>query len=237
VRTPYERARSDGFISDTGVVTQPAAPPLDLTAMLGGRRGVIDTSLPGVVLVVVDVFAPLGWAIAVSVVFACALAVVRKVRGEPLRQAAMGVGGLAVAAALAAWTGSARTYFLPGILANVGYGVATAVSIAVRRPLLGYAAALLDRGYGHWREDPTLLRRASYATAMWCAVFVVRACVQGYLYVHGDDSWLAPARLGLGLPLSAVALAGTLLVLEGQRREPVVAEAQLDSGSGWPPAS
>jgi hypothetical protein len=219
------------------VTTQQAAAPFDLAGMLGGRRGVIDTSLPGVVLVIVDAFAPLAWAIVVSVVFACALAVARKVRGEPLRQAAMGVGGLAFAAALAAWTGSAKTYFLPGILANIGYGVATAVSIAVRRPLLGYAAALIDKGYSHWREDATLLRRASYATAMWSAVFVIRSCVQGYLYVNGDDSWLAPARLGLGLPLSAVALAGTLLVLEGQRREPVATEAQVDNGSSSPPAS
>jgi hypothetical protein len=53
---------------------------------------------------------------------------------------------------------------------------------------------------------------------MWAAVFTLRACVQGYLYVHDDVGWLAPVRLGMGLPLWALAVAGTLFVLEGQRR-------------------
>ena len=215
---------------------QPAS--LDIAEMLGGRRGVFDTTLPGVVLVAVDAFAPLAWAIATSLAAAVVLAVVRRLRGETLRQAAMGLGGLAFAAALAAWTGNPKTYFLPGILANAGYAIATAASIVVRRPLLGYAAALIDRGYAHWRDDAPLLRRAAYATAMWCVVFTTRALVQGYLYINGNDSWLAPARLGLGLPLSAAALVGTLLVLEGQRRDPVDADPQpAEDGNGWTPAS
>ena len=202
---------------------QPTAPvpprALDLADMIGGRRGVIDASVPGVALVVVDTFAPLGWAIGAALVAALAIAVLRRVRGEPLRQAGMGVFGLAGAAALAAFTGSAKTYFLPGILANAGYAVAAAVSIAAGRPLLGYAAALLDRGYAHWRDDPRLRRAAAFATAMWACVFALRACVQGYLYTHDEVSWLAPVRLGMGLPLAALALAGSLFVLEGRRRE------------------
>lgn len=202
---------------------EPSPPPvvaLDLGEMLGGRRGVVDASTPGIALVIVDTFAPLGWAIVAALVAAAALAVVRRLRGEPLRQAAMGLVGLAGAAALAAFTGDAKTYFLPGILANAGYAVATIASIAVGRPLLGYIAALLDRGYAHWREDPGLRRAAALATAMWAAVFTLRACVQGYLYVHDHVHWLAPVRLGLGLPLWALALAGTLFVLEGRRRDP-----------------
>src|SRR5438445_258283 len=96
-------------------------PSLDLADLLGGRRGVIDASTPGVVLVIVDTFAPLGWAIGAAVVAAVAVAILRRVRGEPLRQAAMGLVGLAGAAALAAFTGNAKTYFLPGILANACY--------------------------------------------------------------------------------------------------------------------
>lgn len=210
---------------------------LDLAGLLGGRRGVVDTTAPGVALVIVDAFAPLGWAIAVSLTVAAGLAVVRRLRGQPLRQAVMGLGGLAVAAALTAFTGDAKTYFLPGILASAGYAVVTLVSIAVGRPLLGYIAALLDRGYSHWRDDAELRRRAAYATAMWCTVFATRAFVQGYLYVNGGDGWLAPARLGLGLPLAALALAGTLFVLDGQRREPVPVEPQPDDNGSLPASS
>jgi len=193
--------------------------------MVGGRRGIIDMSVPGVTLVVVDTFAPLSWAIVAALGAAAMVAIVRWVRREPLRQAAMGLLGLAGAAALAAVTGDAKTYFLPGILANAGYAVLTITSILVGRPLLGYIIAMLDRGYAHWREDPDLRRAATLATAMWATVFTVRACVQGYLYAHGEVHWLAPARLGLGLPLWFLAVAGTLFVLEGRRRD-VDAEAE-----------
>ena len=196
------------------------AAPFDLSEMVGGRRGVIDMSAAGVTLVIVDTFAPLAWAIVAAVGAAAVVTLVRWVRHEPLRQAAMGLLGLAGAAALAAVTGNAKTYFLPGILLNAGYAVVAATSIVIGRPLLGYVIAFLDRGYSHWKEDAGLRRAATIATAMWVAVFAVRACVQGYLYAQGDVHWLAPARLGLGLPLWFLAVAGTLFVLEGRRREP-----------------
>ena len=188
--------------------------------MVGGRRGIIDLSTPGITLVIVDTFAPLAWAIVAALVAAGVIAVLRKLRGQTLRQAGLGLLGLAGAAALAAITGDAKTYFLPGILLNAGNAVLWIASILVGRPLLGYIIALIDRGYAHWREEPGLRRAATIATAMWAAVFTLRACVQGYLYTHGHDNWLAPARLGLGLPLWFLALFGTLFVLEGRRIDP-----------------
>jgi hypothetical protein len=193
---------------------------IDIAEMLGGRRGIIDASIPGVLLVIVNAFAPLGWAIAAACVSAVVVAVFRWRRGEPLRQAVMGLGGLAVAAALAAFSGQAKRYFLPGILLNTAYAVVALVSIVARRPLLGYVASIIDRGYAHWREDDGLRRAASWATALWTVVFALRAIVQGYLYAHNRVHWLAPVRLAMGLPLTAIALAGTLLLLEGWRVEP-----------------
>src|SRR4051794_6376417 len=214
----WPRPRRARSAERLGAVTDRAG-GLDLAELLGGRRGVVDASTPGVVLVIVDTFAPLGWAIGAAVLAAGVVAVLRLVRHEPLRQAGMGLIGLAGAAVLAAVTGSAKTYFLPGILANAGYAVLTTASIVIGRPLLGYIAAMLDRGYGHWREDPGLHRAATIATAMWATVFTLRALVQGYLYEHDHVHWLAPVRLGMGRPLWARAAAGPLFVLGGRRRE------------------
>lgn len=215
-------------------MTQPA-PVIDIGEMIGGRRGVIDASVPGITLVIVDTFASLMWAIVVSLVVAACLAVVRAVRGEPLRQAAMGLLGLAGAAALAAFTGQAKRYFLPGILINAAYAVLAIGSIVVNRPALGYVAAMLDRGYGHWQQHPPLRRAATIATGMWAAVFGLRAIVQGYLYVHGHVHWLAPVRLGMGLPLWGLAVAGTLFVIEGHHQP--LDDAQPPAASGEAPAS
>lgn len=212
-------------MSDTGRM---AAPPtetrpwegLDLARMVGGRRGVIDATTPGVALVVVDAFSSLTRAIGAAILAAALIAVIRLIRREPLRQAGAGVLGLVAAAALAAFTGDAKTYFLPGIVVNACWALATVSSIAVGRPLLGYAAALLDKGYAHWRADAGLRRAATLATGIWAVVFTSRACVQGYLYLHDDVHWLAPVKLGMGLPLWALALAASLFLLEGLRVEP-----------------
>ena len=193
---------------------------LDLARMVGGRRGVVDASTPGVALVVVDAFTSLTRAIGAAIVAAAVIAVIRLIRREPLRQAGAGVLGLAAAAALAAYTGSAKTYFLPGILVNACWAVAAVSSIVIGRPLLGYAAALLDRGYAHWQADAGLRRAATLATGIWAVVFTSRACVQGYLYVHDDVHWLAPVKLGMGLPLWALAVAASLFLLEGLRIDP-----------------
>jgi hypothetical protein len=202
-------------VTDAEAARQPV---IDIAAMLGGRRGVVDATTPGVVLVIVDVFAPLGWAIGAAVAAAVLLASARFLRHEPLRQVIMGLPGIALAATLAAVTGDAKTYFLPGILINAAYAVAAAVSIGVRRPLLGYVAALVDSGYGHWQGHPPLRRAATMATALWMVMFALRAAVQGYLYTHNDVHLLAPARLAMGLPLWVLTVTGTLLVLEGHRR-------------------
>lgn len=209
-------------------MTDHPAAPFDLARMVGGRRGIVDMSVPGVTLVIVNTFAALRWAIVAALGAAAVVVVTRWLRRDPIRQAAMGLVGLAGAAALAAVTGDAKTYFLPGILANAGYAVLTITSIVIGRPVLGYIIALIDRGYSHWREDQALRRAATIATAMWATVFTVRAVVQGYLYVHGEVHWLAPARLGLGLPLWFLAVAGTLFVLEGRRRDP---NGQVDTSA------
>jgi hypothetical protein len=193
---------------------------VDLARMLGGRRGVIDAASPGVALVLVDAFTSLKWAIVAALGVAGLIALLRLLRHEPLRQAGAGVLGLAGAAALAAYTGDAKTYFLPGILVNATWAVAAVTSIVIGRPLLGYAAALLDRGYAHWQTDAGLRRAAMLATAVWALVFTSRAIVQGYLYLHNDVHWLAPVKLGMGLPLWGVAVAVTLLLLEGRRLDP-----------------
>jgi Protein of unknown function (DUF3159) len=220
---------------NTGGVTESAPYVVDLGEMIGGRRGVIDASVPGVTLVIVDSFASLMWAIVVALAAATLLAVIRALRREPLRQAAMGLLGLAGAAALARFTGEAKNYFLPGILLNAAYALLALGSIAIRKPVLGFVAAMLDKGYGHWQTDPPLRRAATLATAMWATVFGLRAIVQGYLYVHGHVHWLAPVRLGMGLPLWALALAGTLFVLEGHH-QPTEPDHPM-SGSGEAPAS
>jgi hypothetical protein len=65
----------------------------------------------------------------------------------------------------------------------------------------------------HWRDDRRVLRAYSWLTVLWGAVFLLRAVVQGVLYLHNQVGWLGTSSLVLGLPVTAVQLAVTLWVV------------------------
>ncbi|PSL03725.1 uncharacterized protein DUF3159 [Haloactinopolyspora alba] len=131
------------------------------------------------------------------------LAVVRLFRREPLQNVVAGFVGLGIAAYLAHRTGQAEDVFLPGLLINVGYGLAYLVSIAVRWPLLGVFVGLVTGQGMAWRRDPALLRAFTKASLLWVALFATRLAVQAPLYFAGEEQlgWLAGARLAMSWPL------------------------------------
>ena len=132
-----------------------------------------------------------------------ALAAIRLLRREPLQNVVAGLVGLGLAAFLAARTGRAEDVFLPGLVINVGYGLAYLVSIIVRWPLLGVFVGLVTGQGMSWRDDPALLRAYTKASALWVVMFALRLAVQVPLYLAGDDrlGWLAGARLVMSWPL------------------------------------
>lgn len=131
------------------------------------------------------------------------LAVVRLLRKEPLQNVIAGFLGVGLAAFMANRTGRAEDVFLPGLLINVGYGLAYLVSILVRWPLLGVFVGLVTGQGMAWRRDPALLRAYTLASMLWVGMFALRLAVQVPLYLSGEDQigWLAGARLVMSWPL------------------------------------
>jgi hypothetical protein len=184
---------------------------------LGGRRGLVDGALPPIVFVAANavcgmVGATHALSLAVGAATATALVVLarRILRGEPVKAGLRGLAGLAVAVAFAAWTGQARNFFLPGIYVDAVYGVAFAASAVVGRPAIGYLYGTLFGAGASWRRDRRLRRVLVVATYGWSLVFVVRTAVQAALYRADQPELLALAKVVLGWPLTAVAIAATL---------------------------
>jgi hypothetical protein len=115
--------------------------------------------------------------------------------------------GVAVAALVALYTGRAVDFFLVQIVANAVSGMAWAVSILVRWPLLGVivGAALGQRT--RWRRDPDLVRGYQRASWAWVAQYVVRLLVFLPLYLANAVVALGVARLLLTWPLVALCIA------------------------------
>jgi len=175
---------------------------------MGGVSGLMYASVPTLAYVIVNAIAGLNAAVVVAVGASAGLIVLRVLRKEPLQPAVSGLLGVVVAAAIAYYTGSAEGYFLPGIWFSLAMTVVFAVSLVVRRPLVGVIWNLM-RSAGPdpaWRADKPVLRAFDVATLTFVAVFAARFLVQDMLYDAGSTGWLAFARIAMGYPLLGLAL-------------------------------
>ncbi|MDZ4234728.1 MAG: DUF3159 domain-containing protein, partial [Dietzia sp.] len=96
----------------------------------------------------------------------------------------------------------------PGIWMSVAFAVVFAVSVMVRRPLVGVIwNALTSVGeHAPWHTDKRALHAFDIATLTFVAVFTARYVVQDWLYDAGSTGWLAFARIAMGYPMLALAL-------------------------------
>ncbi len=198
--------------------TQPSAPP-GLAQAIGGPLGVAESALPAAAFVAASTASGGDTTLAaiVAVALALLLTLARLARGQTVQYALSGLIGVAFAAFIAARTGKAENFFLPGLLANAAYGSAFAISIVLRRPLAGYVTMAL---HGHpptgpWREDPLFLKAATRASWVFVVVFAGRLAVQLPLYLADALVALGVARVAMGLPLFALASWLAWLLLRG----------------------
>ena len=193
---------------------------------LGGRRGLLDSSLPVLVFVFSNSVATalsdqrtgLRVALGAALVAGVALVALRLARRETLQQALSGFFALAIAVWLANRTGEARDFHLPHILWQIGYGTVFLGSVLLGRPLVGYVYQAVDGMDRSWRDDRRLRRVFAVATLGWFAVFATRAVVLGSLYLADRSGWLAVARLLMGWPLTISAAVATIAWVKRGRR-------------------
>jgi intracellular septation protein A len=190
---------------------------------MGGVAGIVASTIPVVVFVVANVLSSLQPALIAAIVAGVAVFVYRVARKQPLQPAVSGLLGVGVAAFIAARTGEARGFYLPGLLTSAAFGLAFLVSVLVRWPLAGVVWHGIN-GHGHaWRRDPRLLRAYTWASLLWAAVFASRVVLQGFLYYRNEETWLGVARLLMGYPLVGLALLGTVWAVRRAQRAPAAA--------------
>ncbi|MDQ3113100.1 MAG: DUF3159 domain-containing protein [Actinomycetota bacterium] len=191
---------------------------VSLQAAFGGKAGLIDAGLPGVLFVLAYTFSgrDLRLALIIALASAASLSVLRLVQGQSLQYALSGFFGVGIAAFIASRTGRAEDFYLPGLFYNAGYALAFLISIVVRWPVIGVMLALITQAGMGWRKDPVLVRAYTRASWIWVGMFVIRLAVQLPLYLIGEDALVAlgTARVALGVPLYLVVLLVTYRVLK-----------------------
>ncbi|NCD18635.1 MAG: DUF3159 domain-containing protein [Actinobacteria bacterium] len=214
-------------------VGQLVAEEFDFMEAVGGVRGLIESIAPGLVFVVVFLTTrDLVPALASSASLAVLAVVVRLVQRTPLTQAFSGLFGVAISVVWAWQTGEAANFFQWGLWVNAAYLLGTVVSVLVRWPLVGIIVAVIRSEWDGWRSSP-MYRRYVLATWLWAGLFAARLLVQVPLLLDDNVGWLGTAKLLMGVPLFAVVIWLTWLMV--REPEPVREPASAGSPEGAPP--
>lgn len=215
-----EKIRHSLEKSAFGAVTPGTRPTArDVWAALGGPRGLVESLTPGVMfLVVYSLTTHLVWSVGAPLAVAIGFVIVRILQKQPIQPALAGVLGIAASAAVAILSGSAANYFSLGLWVNVGGLLAMITSLVVRRPFVGVVSAILVSDL-QWRSDPAVYTMAKVATWLWVGLFSARLAVQTPLYLVDAVQQLAMARLVMGVPLYALVLWLTWLLMRSVYRD------------------
>lgn len=163
-----------------------------LSILLGGPWGAVESMAP-TVLFVLGYFASgnnLLIAVVVSLGVALVLAIAKVVRGEKPVRVITGLLGVAVAALFAAYQDDPLGFFQIRVLANILSALAFALSILIKRPLMGVIIGPIMGTGMRWRKDPDLLRAYSRVTWLWVILSLVRAAIQIPLIQNNQLAWL-----------------------------------------------
>ncbi|MBB3752338.1 hypothetical protein FHT44_004850 [Mycolicibacterium sp. BK634] len=190
---------------DSVEATPEKTPAQALLAQMGGISGLIYSALPVAVLVPVNSAFGLMPAIYAALGVAALILVWRLIRRDSVQPAISGFIGVGISALIAWIVGASKGYFLLGIWSSLIWAAVFAVSVLIRRPVVGYAWSWIQSHDRSWRSSRRAVLAFDIATLTWVLVFASRFVVQRHLYDLDQTGWLGVARISMGWPLTAVA--------------------------------
>lgn len=205
--------------SAVSVETVEALVRAQMATALGGRRGMVEAGIPGILFTILwlatkDLTTALGVSIA-----AAALALVLRLAQRSTVQYvlnaffAIGIGWVFVRIAASSGgseSDQALAFFLPGILVSLGYTIVMATSCLVGWPFVGFMLGSVTGDPTAWHADRQVVHLCTRLTWLFLLPGAIGVLLQGPVWILGWSDvidvdlavlLLGILRLGLGWPL------------------------------------
>lgn len=199
--------------------------PASMLRSIGGVFGLIESAIPPVAFSVTFGIWSNAWLSAiVALSLALVLGVVQVFRKKPVMNAIASVVGIGFAAFLATSGGngaeSAKNFFLPGLITNAVWALGLLVSVAIRRPAIGFLLATFEAIDADWRSNRLLMSITTRVTVFWSGLFLLRLAAQLPLYFANEAAWLGIVKSAIGLPAFALWIFLSWLMLKSTIQSP-----------------
>ena len=170
----------------------------EVKSVIGGKP--IGAIVPPLVFVVVNNLFGIIAGMLAAVLAALALGIQRHIKGETIKYALGGLGGVIVASAFAYYAGNAADYFLPRIVSSGALFLAATISIVIGKPIAAFASHI-SRGWEmEWFMRKDVKPAYREVSIVWAMLFLLRMYLQIQLYRGGDLFLIAWANTLLGFP-------------------------------------
>ena len=183
----------------------------ELRMVLTGRSSLLDTLLPPLLFVLLNVIWGVQVAIWTSLGIAVLIAVYRLLKRQSLLYALGGAGGVALAAAAAFLLGRAEGFFLPTIISGAVTFLLCLVSVLVGRPVVALTSHVARRWPLNWYWHPRVRPAYSEVTWMWVLFFGLRLLLQFNLFQENATSLLGIVQILTGWPATIILLIASYL--------------------------
>jgi len=202
-----------------------------MSASLGGRRGMVEAGIPGALFTILWLLTrDVTWALVGSLVAAGVALVVRLVQRSTLQYVANALFAIGLGFLFIRWAASgggsesdqALAYFLPGILVTGVYTVLMVTSCLVGWPAFGFLIGSVTGEPTAWHDDRQVVQLCSRLTWLFLAPGAVNVVLQGSVYLLGRSGGMDPdaavallgvLRVGVGWALRAVAWSAMIWLL------------------------
>jgi uncharacterized protein DUF3159 len=259
--TSLDKPTADGRTEPDGLDADPGSPPGEgdsraatqaaLFDAFGGVRGLVETTLPGLLFIGIFTYdKDLHAAAIAALIVAGVLVVSRLLTRSTMKHAFSGVFGVVIGVVFAMATGNAKDFYLPGMLYTLGLAVAYLATAATGYPLLGLLLGPAFKENLSWRtRNPGRKRAYVKASYAWGWILLAKSAILFPLYWWGDTTRFGWVTIALKIPpfLLAVYLTWIFLAkapppinviaemeaeLEAEEAAKAAAEAEKTDGAG-----
>jgi intracellular septation protein A len=167
-----------------------------------GRRALTDSIIPLVLFIAVNTAFGLAWAMVVGTAWSGGLMAWRRSRGQSAGALVwFSLGFVLLRGVAGVLTRSDAVYFGPGIVNNFVIAAAFAVSVVVRRPIVGYIAPVFYRFPDVVQKHPTYTKVFGRLTLAWALLQLATGLFQVWLIVNASTNTYVLLRTVTSLPL------------------------------------